>query len=164
MQYYIPSPKIFKPQEIFPPHIIDKYTNKSGDIYQAIWRLMDSRTLWTAVKLRELFGTMIINDYLWGGHNLNRGFRDPITLIDKNHFIQTGEIIAEWSSFTSQHCFGRALDSSFKKVLAENVRVYIIQNKGRDEFKYITAIEKEVSWLHFDVRNFKNGHERFFIF
>ena len=164
MSFFIPDHKIFKPQEIFPPHIIDKFTNKNGYINVTIWRLMDSRVLWTAQELRGLFGPMTINDYLWGGKFDDRGYRDPISLIDKDYFIKTGDIIASWSSLTSQHCYGRALDSSFKNLLAEEVRSYIIKNNWRNEFKYITAIEKGVSWLHFDSRNFKNGNERFFIF
>ena len=161
---YIPDQKIFEVQEFFSPQIIANHSDKYGNVNKSIWRLMDSRVLWTAVQLRNEFGTMIINDYLWNGSNFNRGYRDPISLIDNNHFIQTGEIIAEWSSFTSQHCFGRALDSKFKKVLVDEVRKYIIDNDGKDIFKYITAIEKEVSWLHFDTRNYKIKNERFFIF
>lgn len=161
---YIPPVKLFKPQEIFPPHIIDKYTDRNGNIDKQIWRLMDSRALWTIVQLRNLFGPMTMNDYLWGGNNKNRGFRDPISLIDLDKYNETGVISASWSSFTSQHCFGRAGDSKFKKILAEEVRQYIIQNSGKEEFKFITAIEKEVSWFHFDIRNFKLQDQRFFIF
>lgn len=164
MNCYIPDPKIFRPEEIFPIHIIQQYTDKNGNLNVSIWRLMDARTLWTAVRLRKLFGTMIINNYLWGGQNHNRGYRDPISLIDYGHFKQTGEIIAQWSSFTSQHCYGRALDSSFKNILAQDVRKYIIQHSNMDAFKFITAIEKEVSWFHFDTRNFQSGSDRFFLF
>lgn len=164
MNCYIPDPKIFRPQEIFPPWIIKKYTDDNDQLRPTIWRLMDSRVLWTAIQLRKLFGPMIINDYAWGGKNKNRGYRDPIALIDQMHFSKTGIIRASWSSFTSQHCHGRALDGTFKNNLAEEVRKYIIRHEDRDEFKYITAIEKEVSWFHFDSRNYKNGDQRFFLF
>jgi len=162
--FYIPPKKYFKPQEFFPPHIVQAHTGPGGAILPHIWRLMDSRIVWTAVELRKQFGTMIINDYLWGGKNKNRGYRDPISLIDQDHYMATGEIIASWSSFTSQHCLGNGVDSSFKNHLAEDVRSYIIANSESESFKYITAIEKEVEWLHIDSRNFKNGDERFFIF
>lgn len=162
--FYIPPEKYFKVQEFFPPHIVQKHTDAHGNILDKIWRLMDSRILWTSTQLRKQFGPMIINDYLWGGNNKNRGFRDPISLIDQDHYMKTGDIIASWSSFTSQHCLGNGVDSSFKNHLAEDVRSYIIANKGKDSFKYITAIEKEVSWLHSDCRNFKHGDDRFFIF
>lgn len=162
--FFIPPSNIFTAQEIFPPHIIQNHTTRHGDLSSHIWRLMDSRVLWTAVELRKQFGTMIVNNYSWGGANKNRGYRDPISLIDQDYFKRTGIIRASWSSFTSQHCFGNALDSSFKNHLAEDVRQYIIANSGNDSFKFITAIEKEVEWVHFDTRNFKNGDERFFIF
>lgn len=162
--FYIPPVKMFRPEEFFSPHIIQRYTDGNGNIQPWIWGLMDSRVTWTSVQLRKQFGTMIMNDYLWGGDNENRGFRDPISLIDLEEYKETGVISASWSSFTSQHCFGRAGDSKFKKILAEEVRHYIIQNSGKEDFKYITAIEKEVSWFHFDVRNFKIAQQRFFIF
>ena len=162
--FYIPPPKIFVPQEIFPPHVIAKHTDKNGDIDNVIWRLMDPRCLWSAVQLRDQFGPMTVNNYLWKGENKNRGYRDAISLIDQEYFKQTGIIRASWSSFTSQHCFGRALDSSFKNILVKEVRSYIIVNRKREYFKYITAIEKEVPWLHFDTRNFRLGNERIFIF
>ena len=125
---------------------------------------MDSRVTWTAVQLRKLFGTMICNDYLWGGKNTNRGFRNMIELIDWEYYKQTGEIITFFSSITSQHCYGRGLDSTFKKILVKDVRDYIIKHNDKEEFKYITALEKDVPWLHFDVRNFQMLDKRFFIF
>lgn len=162
--FYIPSVEVFRPEEFFPPHIVKKHTDKNGNIQPWIWRLMDSRVTWTSVKLRQRFGCMIMNDYLWGGQNENRGFRDPISLIDWDEYKETSIIKASWSSFTSQHCFGRAGDSKFKETLAEEARQYIIKHKGEDDFKHITAIEKGVTWLHFDVRNFKVADQRFFIF
>lgn len=161
---YIPPSYFFRPEEFFPPHIISQYKEANGYIMPSIWRLMDDRVLWTAVQLRKLFGVMIINDYTFGGNNENRGFRDFTTLIDTQKFFKTGKIIASWSSFTSQHCFGRAIDSKFKNLFAGEVRDYIIKHSSKEEFKFITAMEKEVTWLHFDVRNFKTKDERFFIF
>ena len=163
MNTYIPDPKIFQVEEFFSPTTIHKQLN-DGKPLSLLWRLMDSRVTWTAVQLRNLFGTMICNDYLWGGKNINRGYRNVIEIIDWEHYKQTGEIITFFSSLTSQHCHGRGLDSTFKKILAHDVRDYIIKNNRRSEFKFITAIEKEVPWFHFDVRNFKMQDERFFIF
>lgn len=162
--FYIPPEKYFKVEEFFSPDIVQNHIDDHGNLDVQIWRLMDSRILWTATQLRKLFGTMYINDYLWDGRNKNRGYRDPISLIDQDHYKKTGAIVASWSSFTSQHCLGNALDSSFKNHLAQEVRSYIIANKEKDSFKYITAIEKEVQWVHCDCRNFKNGDDRFFIF
>ena len=151
------TPKYFSIEEIFPKNLV-----KQGN-HKQLWRLMDDRILWTADQLRKLFGTIIINDYMWGGKNQYRGFRDFQALIDLDYLSEHLDIIPKWSSFTSQHCFGRALDCKFKNELVQDVRSFIIKNEDREEFKYITAIEKEVSWLHIDVRNYAGMH-RFFIF
>jgi len=102
------------------------------------WALLDERALRTLDKLRETFGSTIVNDWSWGGSNQWRGLRT-----DKSKYY----------SPYSQHSFGRAFDCIFKHHTAEEVRNYIKEN--RDEFPYITSMEDGVSWLHFDVRNSK---------
>lgn len=159
--YFVP--KYFNPYEIFSKKVIKKHSI-GGVILNSIWRLMDSKTLWTADKLREEFGSIIINDYSFKGNNQQRGFRDPMELIDLEHYKKTLQFKTYFSSFTSQHCFGRALDMSTKKVLVKDARTYIIKNKKKEVFKYITAIEKKVSWLHFDTRNFKKEQKGFLLF
>jgi len=156
--YY--KPKYFEPEEIFSKQVIKEHSIGSN----SIWRLMDSRVLWTADKLRELFGTIIVNDYLFGGKNQHRGFRNPLELIDLEHLKLIQAFKPTFSSFTSQHCFGRALDLTLKKLFAEDARQYIIKNKKKEVFKYITAIEEKVSWLHFDTRNYKKDEKGFLIF
>ncbi len=163
--YFIPPKKLFAPQELFSKAVIDnpKHSDKDGNVHPRIWRLMDSRILWTLVEIRALFGPIILNDYLWGGDYHGRGYRDPIALIDHACFVKKGIIRAAWSSFTSQHCLGNALDCIFKKILVSEVRQDIIQNSEREAYKYITGIEKEVTWLHIDSRN-HNGKPRFVLF
>ncbi|MGD9156793.1 MAG: hypothetical protein PVG39_00165 [Desulfobacteraceae bacterium] len=147
--YY--KPKHFVVEEIFPPGIIAEH-NSIGKLDQ-IWRLMDWRVLWTQDQLRERYGSMICNDYLWGGSNQYRVYRPAIGLIDWDYFRRFREVKAKWSSFTSQHCFGRASDSKFKKVTTEEVRQDIKRNPDHEAFRYITAVEDKVSWLHFDTRS-----------
>ena len=160
--FYIP--KHFPPQEFFPKKLIEQYSTPKG-VKDLIWTLMDSRLLWTADQLRIEFGSMVINDYLYGGKNQYRGYRPAIELIDTKKFKETGEIIPLFSSFTSQHCNGRALDGSFKNILAQDVVKYIIKHPTKDIFKFITGIEKEVNWLHVDTRNFiPTTENRFYLF
>lgn len=142
-------PKYFKAEEIFPKLVIVANHGKMDQI----WRLMDYRVLWTLDMLREYFGTAVCNDYQWGGKNSYRVYRPAIDLIDVEHIKQTGDIKPAWSSFTSQHCFGRAADCKFAFVTAADVRLDIRRYPMADRYKYITAIEDNVSWLHFDVRN-----------
>jgi len=56
-------------------------------------------------------------------------------------------------SETSQHTFGRASDKLFKLATATEVREYIHEN-----FKIvgITCIEDDVSWVHSDVRCYRD--------
>lgn len=100
------------------------------------WELIDERVVITIDKLREKFGPIIINTWHQGGVLDERGLRN---------FLH-----AEGTEY-SQHKFGRACDCSFKAVTAEEVRQYVL--KSYDEFPYITCVERDVSWFHFDVRN-----------
>lgn len=143
---YIPI--YFSLEEIFSEEFL--YLNGK---HENLWRLMDERLLWTADQLRELYGATVINDYKWRGWNQLRGYRGVVDLLDKRHVILTGQIRAITSTFTSQHCFGRALDLTFKKHRAADVRMEIIKDLDRPAFKYITAVEMDVDWLHIDVRN-----------
>lgn len=160
--YY--TPKYFHPKEIFSKKVVNQHSIGDNNIFNSIWRLMDSKTLWTLDRLREQFGETIVNDYKWDGIYQQRGYRDFLELLDITYFQLTGKFRTTFSSFTSQHCFGRAIDSNFKNESVQDVRRYIIKNKKKDIFKYITAIEKDVSWFHFDTRNFKKEENGFLIF
>lgn len=162
--YYKPNRNIFTEEEFFPRSVV--YNHKLKDtINRSIWRLMDGRVIWTAVQLRNYFGTMIINDYKWGGKNQYRGYRPSIEIIDfkslnkVRSFKALSKLEPKFSSFTSQHCFGRAVDAKFRMVSAEEVREDIRKNQYAERYKYITAIENNVDWLHFDVRNW--GKDKF---
>ncbi len=129
-------PKYFKLQEMFPRDYYKEVYPQLGDM---MWILIDNRILFTADMLRERYGTMVVNDWLWRTDNANnyRGFRP--------HNCTVGAVF-------SQHRFGRALDCKFKNVEAEEVRLDIRSN-DKYAFKYITAIELDVTWLHIDCRN-----------
>lgn len=167
--YYAPnhfeSYEIF-PKKVYQDHLLDK-TNRV--VSNNIWRLMDKRVLWTADQLRELHGVMIVNDYMWGGSNQYRGYRPAIELLDIEDLVSQlaaynpGDSLlynTRFSSFTSQHCLGQAIDCKFKYKSAEEVRQHIKANPHLPAYKYITRVEEGVSWLHFDVANWdvtKNG-------
>lgn len=150
--YYIPAIEVFRVEEFFPPETIAEHT-VDGHLRSQIWRLFDERTLITAERLRRRFGTMVINDYRWNGNNYYRGYRPLASLLDIEEFKRTGKITAAWSSFTSQHCLGRAIDAKFKKYFAAEIREDIRRNPNNEEYEFITCIEDGVSWLHFDTRS-----------
>lgn len=130
-------PKHFVIQEFVPPAIHAAYGERA-------WQFLDSRLLETADHLRDEFGPMIINtwhsDKLMKayGKRTESGLRDP--------YSPTG---AKYS----QHKFGRAVDALFANCDVHDVRKSVLARP--DEFPYISAVESDVAWFHFDVRNVK---------
>lgn len=122
-------PHYFQPYELVPPDIFASRKDKS-------FELIDERVLITLDTLRENFGPCTINDWHWGGRFGQSGLRTPDA--------------PEYST-TSQHSFGRAMDCKFKEITAEEARNRVIEN--RLLFPYITFLENDVDWFHFDVRN-----------
>jgi hypothetical protein len=123
--------KHFEIHELVPSVVFDKFGESS-------WMFVDDRLLQSIDKIKEKFpeGAMYINNYKWGMDRHWSGLRTP----DFKGY-----------SPTSQHSFGRAADCVFTKYSTDEVRKYIIENIN--EFPYIKGIEKNVSWLHIDVRN-----------
>ena len=122
-------PRHFQAYELVPPKIFASRKDKS-------FELIDERVLITLDTLRVTFGPCTINDWYWGGE-----------------FEQSGLRTADAQQFspTSQHTFGRAMDCKFKEHPAAEIRDQVIQN--RLLFPYITFMEDDVDWFHFDVRN-----------
>ena len=123
--------KYFDISELVPKHMYNMRGNKN-------WRFIDERLISTIDTLKEHFssGTMTINNYKWGGDREWSGLRTS----------QSPDY-----SPTSMHSFGKAIDCIFSHYSAEEVRLYILSNKGF--FPYIRGMEDTVSWLHVDVRN-----------
>jgi hypothetical protein len=136
MEQYIP--KYLQLQEVLPR---DTYYRLEADGKLHLgWYFFDERVLWTADKLREMYGPITVNTWHKGGLTKYRGWRPG-----------DSEVGSEYS----QHKFGRALDCTFKNSTAETIRLEIMANKWPVHFQHITCIEAEVSWLHFDVRNYE---------
>ena len=102
------------------------------------WELLDDRALKTLDAIRDYFGVPItVNDWKWGGKRQWSGLR-------------TAE--SPYYSPYSQHSFGRAFDCLVSGMAAQDVREAILKNRTK-HFPYITGIELDVNWLHFDCRN-----------
>jgi len=121
----------FKIQELVPKHV---YEDRGGKA----WELLDDRALITLDCLHDKYGTMTINNWLWGGGRQWSGFRTPDSPHGTNY---------------SQHRLGGAFDVIFKYHNAEHVRNEVLANP--DWFPLITSLELDVSWFHFDTRNCK---------
>ena len=133
----------FKMQEVIPPEVFAERGMKSVE-------LMDWRVLYTLDALWELFNqaagkrvSVIVNNWVFGGDIKYRGFRPPKCSIGANF---------------SQHRFGRAADCVSPDVTASWMRQKLLENNRL--FPYITYVEDDVEWLHFDVRasSFKGIH------
>ncbi|MCG7915920.1 MAG: hypothetical protein JAY71_18800 [Candidatus Thiodiazotropha weberae] len=122
-------PKHFRPEELVPPAVF----SERGDLCLT---LIDERVLRTLDRLRDSFGIITINDWLWGGNFTESGLRVP----DSDCY-----------SCYSQHTFGRAMDCKMKYIDAESARQSIIKSKAL--FPFISFLETDIDWLHFDVRN-----------
>jgi len=129
------KPDHFKIQEVVPKLFFHKYHAKYGI---RLFGVFDDRALWTGDRLRELYGKVLMNTWLWGGEHQYRGFRPRDCTIGAE---------------LSQHRFGRAEDLFFISTSAEKVRQDILANPDQHESQYITAIELNTFWLHFDCRN-----------
>jgi hypothetical protein len=123
--------KHFKVWELVPKGLYE-----SSEEYK-LWWLFDDRALITLDMLRDQYGKMVINDWKLDGQYQERGLRLPRTT--------TGALF-------SQHKYGRAFDIKFIDSPTTVVRQDCIDKKY-DCFKFITAIELNISWFHFDVRN-----------
>lgn len=109
-------------------------------------QLMDDRALITADALRARYGKAVINTWFFWN-------KDSPVWIGKRPRNWSGLRVkgCPYGSAFSQHRFGRALDMLFEDVTAEEIRQDILTTL--DSFPYITSLELETSWLHFDTRN-----------
>lgn len=143
-------PKYFQPYELAPESVYDHFNVGGDEISLNFWNLFDPRMLITADRIREYYGRkMVVNTWWWGGETQYRGFRPP--------GIDVG---ARWS----QHKFGRALDSIIIGLDIEDVIKEILGSPFAYPFQYITALELDVQWLHFDTRNWNKSENGIFTF
>ena len=129
-------PKYVAIEELIPQEV---YENTSTNRKSLLWYIFDSRTLMTIDQLRENHGKVRVNNWPWNGSFNYRGYRPPNCTVGAE---------------LSQHRFGRGIDSDYENSTAEEVRQDILEHPLR--YPYITCIEMEVNWVHFDTRNY-NG-------
>lgn len=128
----------YKPEKFKIEELVNRDTLlKFGE--SRLWYVFDPELLYTADRISKRYGGMRCNNWADGGQFSLRGLRP----MDSS----TGAAL-------SQHKFARALDlDSLKGITPEEMRKDILKNPNCDDFKYITCIEADVNWLHFDTRN-----------
>lgn len=130
-------PKYFVIGELVPPETYAVLGDNS-------WFVLDPRAVITLDQLREEFGPCLVNNWFLKPDHTDR---QGVPLYSYRGFRP--------STYTggaplSQHRFGRAFDCTFKQP-AEEVRQAIM--KDPEKFPFLTALEADTIWVHFDVRD-----------
>lgn len=131
--------KHFRIEELVSPEFFAAFRLRGPAMFMAF----DLRALATLDRLRERFGPITVNDWLWGGKFTLSGLRPMGS--------GTGAAL-------SQHIFGRAFDCKFRQAHADEVRAELKSGRlrGRGEvFEFVARIEEfpGMGWLHFDTGN-----------
>ncbi|OEU70172.1 MAG: hypothetical protein BA863_01000 [Desulfovibrio sp. S3730MH75] len=136
----------FRIEEYVSPKFFEAHKHKG----ELIWMAFDQRLLITNDALRDHFGSMTINNWLWGGPFKFSGLR-PMD-------CKEGALL-------SQHKYGRGSDGKFKSVTADEVREDMRKcgcmepKVNRDSlplrYRYIRRVEEfpGMSWFHADTGN-----------
>lgn len=130
--------KYFGIKELVCPHVYEKWGESS-------WQFLDKRLLETLDWLREKLGKpIVVNNWANGGQYSQRGLRCNccILCIEQTDLRKV---------YLSAHCFGQAADFGVVGMKAEEVREWIINHA--DELPYPIRLERDVTWVHLDVRN-----------
>ena len=111
------------------------------------WNLVNYKLIETLDTLKEIFnkGTITINNYKWGGNREWSGLRTK----ESKYYSKTSMHSLSDDGIGTDLTF-KAIDCVFSDYSAEEVREYILNNSSK--FPYITRLEDNVSWLHFDIK------------
>ncbi len=137
--------KFFRIEELVCSHTFNKFGYTS-------WQFFDRDFLENLLILRRdvLKEPMIVNDWFKGGIYSQRGFRCNICKLCKDKTILN-------QIYLTAHANGAAVDAVFRDITAEEARDRI-RMRGY-KFTVPVRIEKDVSWLHFDIYDPANGKQ-----
>jgi len=127
----------FDIKELVCPHTYKKF----GEIS---WQFFDSEFLENLLILRRdvLKVPLSCNDWSKGGKFSQRGFRCNICQLVKSKTLNN-------QIYLSAHCNGAGADFSSSKMSAKQMRELIKENQHL--FTVPVRVERDVSWLHFDI-------------
>lgn len=130
-------PKWFELYELLPPELYTYDMMVSEDARErAFANYFDHKLLETIDVVRDIIGLpLICNTWFIDGNRRNSGFRTQQCEVGVSQ---------------SQHKLGKAVDLVCHKMSAEEMRQKIDANK--DKLPYQIRIEKDVNWLHIDVK------------
>lgn len=145
-RYY---PQYFELYELLPPEVYSYEDMVAQEKHlQKGWSLLDNRLLKTIDIVREIIGKpLICNTWYQDGDRKNSGYR---TLGGTVGVLK------------SQHKEGKAVDLICPYMSAEEMRQMIIANQ--DRLPYPIRIERDVTWLHIDVKDMDYKGEKIYLF
>ena len=127
----------FDIKELVCPHTYKKFGESS-------WQFFNSEFLENLLILRRdvLKVPLSCNDWSKGGQFSQRGFRCNICELVKSKTLKN-------QIYLSAHCNGAGADFSSSKMSAKQMRELIKENQHL--FTVPVRVERDVSWLHFDI-------------
>ena len=127
----------FDIKELVCPHTYEKFGESS-------WQFFNSEFLENLLILRidVLKIPLMCNDWSKGGKFSQRGFRCNICQLVKSKTLNN-------QIYLSAHCNGAGADFSSSKMSAKQMRELIKENQHL--FTVSVRVERDVSWLHFDI-------------
>lgn len=132
MDFYIPNNFVL--EELIPPELFEEWK----DMKWKVWMSIDYRALKTLQNLRDRYGKMRMNNWHNGGPNQYKGLR-PMDY--------------KGLTYLSMHKWFMAFDPTPLSEDPNKIRQDILNDPFHEDFKYITCLEMDISWLHFDIRN-----------
>lgn len=145
-----PSKDNFSLVEVIPPELIERFGEEGQMVLSPLFCI-------TLQQLRNRFGRMRFLSPRLG--MTQRGVRTLRYWIDlqkrKGNTKNPVEVAAKaYDRYFGLHRFGAAGDVDFLDVDKADVIEYIKENPN--EFPFLSFIEVDVNWFHFDVRNQPN--------
>lgn len=131
------KPRHFILAELVCPHVFNKF----GDV---AWSFFDEKLLTTIDLLRDQLGPIYVNDWDSKGEFSQRGFRCILCQLVQNA-VKNGIL------YVSPHMTGQAVDFEVDNMTAEKVRQWILSSQNI--LPYPIRLERNVSWIHLDVRD-----------
>lgn len=147
---FYPDKKQFTDSELLPPEILNRF-GANGKY------LLSPLMLITLQQLRNRFGRIRANSPKLGFYQrMLRTVDYYMDQMKRKHPEKSGAEIFKLASEAYQrywglHKVGAAADIDFLDADREEVIEYIRANP--DEFPFISFIEVDITWFHFDVRN-----------
>lgn len=136
------KPKYFQPYELIPPELYTYDMMVSETARERAYEMMDEKLLITIdiIRGKIIKAPLICNTWYQDGNRKYSGLRPADCAI---------------GAPKSQHKLGKAVDLLCNKYTAEEMRQMIEQNQHL--LPYPIRIEKDVWWLHIDVKERTRG-------